>query len=238
MTKGISSQKRAKATLEASLETALRIYMPAREMCKYDYDSFETTSYHPNVAAKIIGLAFLSMIAAWEDFISQAYLGYLCGYPSPNGSSPVLRIGKCQNKSHALLVAAGDPNYREAERKVRWGNIRWVKALSIIHFTSSNPFSRITESEIYWIELGVTMRNRVAHNSEKSKSNFKDAMNKLFSEPKNSPLPSGYSPGQFLILLTDSLPKLKELSTDEQHWGDVFEGYTSLFVRLSNKLCP
>ena len=238
MKRGLSSQKRAKKDLLASLDTALRIYMPAREMCKFDYDSFEMTAYHPNVAAKIIGLSFLSALAAWEDFISQVYLGYLCGYPSPNGSSPELRAGKCQDKSHALLLAAGEPSYRDAERRMRWGNLRWVKSLATVHLKSGNPFSRINESDLRWLDLGITIRNRVAHNSEKSKSSFKDSINRLFAEPKNSPLPPGFSPGQFLIIMTDPYPELRTLSSDDHHWGDVFEGYISLFQRLAEEICP
>ncbi|MDP1786409.1 hypothetical protein [Nitrosomonas sp.] len=165
MTRGLSSQKRAKKDLFSSLDTVLRIYIPAREMCKFDYDSFEKTAYHPNVAEKIIGLSFLSAVAAWEDFISHIYLGYLCGYTSPNGSSPELRAGKCQDKSHALLLASGESNYRDAERRMRWGNLRWVKSLASVHFENDNP-------------------------------------------------------------------------SDDHHWGDVFEGYISLFERLAEEICP
>lgn len=238
MIKGSRAQWRAKQDFLASLETASRIYVPAREMCKYDYESFEGTTFQPNVAAKVVGLAFLSAVAAWEDFVSNIYLGYLSGYPAPNGYVPELRVGKASNKSHALLLAAGESIPREAERRMKWGSFRWLRSLSKVHFKTGNPFDTVAESDIEWLDLAVVIRNRVAHNSDKSKKLFKDAFNKLVGEQKNTPLPSGFSPGWLLTSFLESHPKLRALNSDEHHWGDLFEGYISLWCRIAAHLCP
>ena len=207
-------------------------------MCIFNYDSFEGSIYHPNVAAKIVGLAFLSAVSAWEDYLAHAYLGYLSGYPAPNGYLPGLQCGKALNKSHALLLASGECNLREAERKMRWNSFRWVKALSKIHFKANNPFEQISEADIRWLEIAVTIRNRVAHNSDKAKSQFKEVVNRIFGEPKNAALPRGFSPGQLLIVLLEPFPQLHLLNSDEHHWGDIFEGYMSLWSRLADEICP
>jgi len=229
---------RAKDNFLSALDTASRIYGPAREMCTFDYESFEESTFHPNVAAKIVGLAFLCGVAAWEDFLCSAYLGYLCGYPSPNGAVPRTRFGRSPNKSYALLLASGESTPREAERKMRWSSFKWVKSLSKIHFYSENPFNQISESDIRWLDYAAAIRNRVAHNSEKAKSQFKEIVNNIASEPKGSSLPPGFSPGQLLITPLSQLGTNHSLDSPDHHWGDLFEGYISLWVRLANQICP
>lgn len=237
-TKGSKSQLRAKQDFLSSLETAMRIYGPAKEMCKFDGESFEETTYQPNVAAKVVGLAFLSAVAAWEDFVANVYLGYLSGYPAPNGSIPELRVGKAENKSHALLLAAGESNDREAERRMRWSSFRWVQLISEVHFKKANPFLAVSDEDIEWLDLSVTIRNRVAHNSDKAKTRFKFSFNKLVGNPQDAPLPKGFSPGWLLNASLQSHPKLQALDSSDHHWGDLFEGYVSLWLRIAELICP
>jgi len=207
-------------------------------MCIFSQDSFNEADYQPNVAAKIVGLAFLSAVAAWEDFVEEIYLGYLSGYPAPNGYLPKLRAGPAQNKSHALLLAAGESNPRDAERKLKWGAFKWVRSVSEVHFARDNVFLKIRESDVGWLELAQTVRNRIAHNSEKAKLQYKGALNRLMGEPAESALPRGFAPGKFLIYTTQNDKQLSALRSDNHHWGDVFEGYVSLWQRLAYELCP
>lgn len=238
MPRGARAQQRARADFLLALNTAHRIYGPAREMCIFSRDSFNESEYQPNVAAKIVGLAFLSAVAAWEDFVEEVYLGYLSGYPAPSGYCPKLRAGPAQNKAHALLLAAGDGNPREAERKLRWGNFRWVRGTSEVHFNRENVFMKVSEKDVAWLELAQTVRNRVAHNSEKAKHQYKVALNRLMGEPNDSALPRGFAPGKFLIYTTSNDVQLAALRGENHHWGDIFEGYVSLWNRLAHELCP
>ncbi|MDE2466031.1 MAG: hypothetical protein KGO02_20290 [Alphaproteobacteria bacterium] len=236
--RGSRAQARSKSEFFASLNTALRIYGPAREMCRFTYESFEESTYQPNVAAKVVGLAFLSAVAAWEDFVEEVYLGYLCGYPAPNGHIPKLRVGPAQNKTHAMALAAGESNEHEAARKLKWGNFKWVQALSFIHFSRDNVFANIAAADVTWLDLAQIVRNRVAHNSDKAKAQYKTALNRLLNEHPNSPLPRGFGPGKFLIYTTDADQRLRPLMQEDHHWPDVFEGYVSLWSRLADDLCP
>jgi hypothetical protein len=236
--RGSRAQANAKSRFLASLDTARRIYAPAREMCRYTYESFGETDYQPNVAAKVVGLAFLSAVAAWEDFIEDIYLGYLCGYPAPNGYKPNLRAGPAQSKPHALTLAAGESNERDAERKLRWSSFKWVQSLATVHFAPANVFARVSDADVAWLDLAQIVRNRVAHNSEKAKHQYKVALNRLMGDKPTSPLPPGFSPGKFLIYRTNADKQLHPLMQDDHHWPDVFEGYLSLWERLANELCP
>ena len=207
-------------------------------MCQFTYESFTESDYQPNVAAKVVGLAFLSAVAAWEDFVEEVYLGYLCGYPSPNGYKPRLRAGPAQNKTHALTLAAGESNEREAERKLRWSSFKWIQTLSSIHFVPSNVFVKVSAEDVGWLDLAQIIRNRVAHNSEKAKHQYKSALNRLVNDKPDSPLPRGFAPGKFLIYTTNADKQLRPLMQVDHHWPDVFEGYISLWNRLANELCP
>ena len=238
MSKGDRSQKRARTQLLSALDTACRIYGPAREMCVFSQESFNESTYQPNVAAKVVGLAFLSAVAAWEDFVEEVYLGYLSGYAAPNGYVPKLRSGIAQNKAHALLLAAGESNPREAERKLKWSSFKWVRSLSEVHFSKDNVFLKVAAQDLAWLDLAQTVRNRIAHNSEKAKHQYKIALNRLMGQPDNLALPKGFAPGKFLAYTTANDPQLASLRADEHHWGDIFEGYISLWNRLASQLCP
>jgi hypothetical protein len=207
-------------------------------MCRFDHESFNETTYQPNVAAKVVGLAFLSAVAAWDDFVQEVYLGYLCGYPAPNGYTPRLRAGPAQNKTHALKLAAGESNERDAERKLRWSSFKRVQALATVHFAPNNVFAEVLAQDVDWLDLAQIIRNRVAHNSEKAKSQFKVALNRLVDDKPDAPLPHGFSPGKFLIYRTDLDKQLMPLTQDHHHWPDIFEGYISLWERLADQLCP
>lgn len=236
--RGARAQATAKTQLLRALATAVRIYAPAREMCRFNSESFNETTYQPNVAAKVVGLAFLSAVSAWEDFVEDVYLGYLCGYPAPNGYTPRLRAGPAQNKTHALTLAAGESNEKEAERKLRWSSFRWIQALSTVHFVPNNVFTAVAAQDVAWLDLAQTIRNRIAHNSEKAKSQYKAALNRLMNDKPDTPLPRGFSPGKFLIYQTHTDKQLMPLMEDHHYWPDVFEGYISLWQRLADELCP
>jgi len=236
--RGTRAQANAKAQFLLSLETAVRIYGPAREMCRFTYESFGENTYQPNVAAKVVGLAFLSAVAAWEDFVADVYLGYLCGYPAPNGYKPRLRAGPAQHKTHALTLAAGEANEREAERKLRWNSFKWIQGLAAVHFAPANVFDSTKSKDAAWLDLAQIVRNRVAHNSEKAKRQYKAALNRLMDDKPDSPLPPGFAPGKFLIYTTATDPQLRSLMQDDHCWPDVFEGYISLWRRLADHLCP
>ncbi|MGT2505581.1 hypothetical protein [Cupriavidus basilensis] len=238
MKKGTAAQKRTKQELFAALDTACRIYGPAREMCVYNHESFEEGAYQPNVAAKVVGLAFLGAVSAWEDFIADTYLGYLCGYPSEGGYLPEALCGQALNRTHALMLASGEANPKDAERRMRWNSPRWMKGTSRIHFKSDNPFHGITEPTVKWLEAAVVIRNRVAHNSNKAKSQFKDIANWMIGAPKGSSLLPGYSPGRLLIEHLEPYPSLHHLRDDDHFWGDIFEGYVSLWRRLADEISP
>ncbi len=233
-----TAQAASKASLELSLQTALRIYSPARHQCRRDYDAIHFADYHPAVAAKIIGLAFLSALTAWEDFLSEVFLGYMCGYQTPNGYAPRLRTGASQNRTHAIQVLTGEKNPKDAERKTRWNSIKWVQSVSSIHFRSGDPFTSMHRDVSQHLEWATTIRNRVAHNSDKARFQFREVTNLLLRRPAGTAIGRGFSPGQLLISTSPNTFPAPELDYAHETWGDNFEAYISLFLEEARRIVP
>lgn len=218
--------------------TALRIYAPARDCCRLGYDSFLYSVYQPRVAAKVIGLAFLDAVTAWEDFLQQVFLGYMCGYCAPTGYCPKLRAGNAVNRTHAVQLLSGEVNPKEADRRCRWNSIRWVVSVASIHFQSPNPFSSMPENVAKHLEYATTIRNRVAHSSEKALDSFRSAANLLRKLDSNKKLPRGYSPGQLLIDDADDSFPSNESDDFVCEWGDFFEAYVCLCLEQAERIVP
>ena len=97
-----------------------------------------------------------------------------------------------------------------------------------------NVFAKVSAEDVDWLDLAQIIRNRVAHNSEKAKLQYKTALNRLMNDKPDSPLPPGFAPGKFLIYTTNADKQLRPLMQDDHYWPDVFEGYISLWTRLAN----
>jgi hypothetical protein len=222
-----------------SLNTALRIYAPAREWMRYSNESFNDHPYQPRVAQKVVGLGFLSVVSAWEEFVEHLFLAYMAGAKSPSGYAPRLTLGPCRNRPHAIRVlgsvGAGDPH-----RLFRWNDWTWVAHVAAVYFQNGAPFSLLKEPTLSRLRDAQTIRNRVAHNSAKARNQFKRCVNGLLGEQHDKSLPRGFSPGQFLgYIAGDAQFPTFTLYTKEYHtWSDYFESFVSLFAEAANTLAP
>lgn len=233
-----SNQRRVKIDFLSSLDTALRIFYPAREWCEYRYEAFTENPYQPKVAERIIGLSFLNALSAWEEFLENTFLGYLSGYCSENNYSPILRIKGVKNRSHALQLISGQSNLKNIEGKVRWHDMDWVINLASIYFQKGKPYSDIPEWIIQKIVYAQAVRNRIAHSSPKARRQFKKAANNLHNILSTNPLPKGYTPGTLLIEPIENCFPVDFCKKYTTHWGDVFEGYVAMFSELSEMVLP
>lgn len=223
----------------AALNTSLRIYHPARDWMRYSYESFNEHPYQPRVAQKVVGLAFLNVVAAWDEFVEHLFLGYMAGGQDLSGYAPSLVLGPCRNRSHAARVigaaAAGEP-----QRLLRWSDWSWVTHVASVYFRAGEPFSHVKEPIISRFRDAQAIRNRVAHHSAKARRQFKKCVNALLDQPEKQPLPRGYSPGEFLACLPPEgrFPRFTIYPSDNHVWGDFFECFVSMYFEAAVVLCP
>lgn len=233
------SLRPAKLSLHRALTTTYRIWGPVRESCVWSYESINESAFQPRVAAKVVGLAFLSAVVAWEEFVEETFLRFMAGASSPSGYAPDLRIGPCRSRAHALQALTGSAHVGEAARRTRWSDYEWVAQVAGVHFQRAHPFSRVPALFRQRIIDAQIIRNRVAHNSPKAKRHFKTMANRAIGKPPTAPLPNGFSPGRFLVM---PCPRKyfdrSWLESQDHHWGDVFEAFLSMFFDLSDILAP
>lgn len=227
------------ATFQSALLTSLRIYSPARDWCKWSYESFDETPYHPRVAAKVVGLAFLNAVTAWEQFLEDVFLRYLSGAASPSGYQPALRLGPCHGTAHASQVLEMAGAREGSLRTGRWSDYGWVVATSHVFFGRGEPFTLISPRWRERLSDATALRNRVAHSSDRARRRFKPVAAKFLGLATTAPLPRGMSPGRLLV---EGDPRrafdATWLNKCEHTWGDLFEAYISMYSETSSQLVP
>jgi hypothetical protein len=233
------STKTVRKEFENAISTALRIYGPVRHDCVWNYESINESTFHPRVAFKVVGLAFLSIVAAWEEYIENSFLRYMAGAKSESSYSPKLRIGKCKSTTHAIQVLTGVVNSNDATRFLRWNDYDWVSARASIFFQKGEPYSRISTGFQQRLKDAQIIRNRVAHSSSKARHQFRRMTNLNIGEPANSPMDYGFSPGKYLVYNNPEIIFDKSwVDSKDCEWPDIFECYVHMFSEIIDIITP
>jgi len=233
-----TSTASVRKVFEKTISTALKIYWPVRNNCVWDYESFNERDFHPVVAYKILGLTFLSIFTAWEDYLENSFLRYLAGAKSESLYSPKLRIGKCINVAHARQVLTGVMSIDEATRFMKWNDYDWVLTRAKIFFQKGQPYSLVPSIFQERLRDAQIIRNRVAHSSSKCKNQFRRMTNKNIGASPNSTMCHGFSPGRYLVCSPEIVFDKSWVDSKDCFWGDIFEGYIHMFTELTNLITP
>jgi hypothetical protein len=187
----------------------------------------------PGQARRIIALAFMTNVAAWEEFVQESFIRYLMGASSPSGGyKPSLRLGACSSIDHAIEVIAGESNYDLEKNYLVWMNWKAVVKRAEVYFWKGEPFSKIPDGIVTLINDSFKIRNRVAHSSLMCKKDFKQVALKSRGMGKDANLTQGYTVGHLL------------LEPNVRHFGsfcsgqNYFEAYTNMFKKLADLLTP
>jgi len=149
--------------------------------------------------------AFLRAFLAWEEFLEETFLRYLCGYHS--------KLGPCS------LLGIPHKNIAGANAAVLGGNsfVSWADPDKVVkrskRFMNAGFHETVLNSDLSRLILFKDIRNRIAHSSEYARMQFDTATRALAL--KRYP---GSSPGRFLRDRGQTLPIPKswlELITDE-----------------------
>ncbi len=185
-------------------------------------------------ARRVVELAFLGVLSAWEDFLEQSMTRYLAGARCDGGYLPPLRLGRARDIAHAYQILSGDPSHNPDTEYLRFSDPSSIGELAVIFFEAGRPYRDALQPREDLLRDALKIRNRIAHSSQKCRADFKKVALRHLGRRPGTALPQGYSPGDLLTRRA------------ERHFGKwakdngvtVFDAYMDLYNRLALKIVP
>jgi len=118
--------------------------------------------------------AYLRVFLAWEEFLEQTFLRYICGYASALGSCTLTRPA-FRNIADANVDVLGPRDF------VSWADPRAVIRRSQA-YTTLGFHETVLNSDLSRLILFKSVRNRIAHSSEHARDEFDAATRTLTSK--------------------------------------------------------
>lgn len=186
---------------------------------------------HPKQTDQVIGLAFMGMVAAWEEFLERVLVRYVAGAKTNTNYSPTPKVGKAKGIPHAYEILSQNPNFSPQKNFLKVTDVTWITKTADFLFTQ-HPFSCLTQ-KVSVLKHASAIRNRIAHDSEKCKEDFKKTA-LHFLQPQNGQLVQGFGPGALLRapVRRDFDQVLIAQSTSH------FDAYADLFRQLASNIAP
>ncbi len=186
---------------------------------------------HPKYKNQVRGLAFMGLIASWEEFLERTMVRYVTGSRTNSGYVPTLKAGKANSIDHAYELLSMDPNYEPNKSYLKVTDTRWVRRVADFYF-SAHPYGCL-QNKTDLLRHASNIRNRVAHDSTKCKADFKKTAI-YFLQPGNGQLPQGYAPGQLLSAPVQRHFGQLAINQEQTH----LRAYADLFRDLSRQIVP
>jgi hypothetical protein len=189
---------------------------------------------HAEHARRVVELAFLGLMSAWEEFLDQSFVRYLAGARADCGFSPTLRLGKASNLPHAYHLISGDPDFDPARSYSRFADPKWVIAFAKIYFAQGAPYATVLQPSLELLKNATMLRNRVAHNSAKCREDFRRSAKLHLGLASSAPLTQGYSVGD---LLSSPAVRIFGQTARDRGWA-YFQAYNARLRSLARKIVP
>ncbi|WP_458071423.1 hypothetical protein [Rhodanobacter sp. BL-MT-08] len=187
---------------------------------------------HAEQARRVVELAFLGLVSAWEEFLEQSFVRYLAGAKADNDFCPELRMGKATDISHAYQIISGDPNFDPSRNYAKFGEPKWVISISKNYFALGAPYATVLQPNIDPIQHSIKLRNRVAHNSSKCREDFIKSAKIHLNIPEDGKLRQGYTVGDLLAAPAD---RLFGQEARNKGWT-YFQAYNARFRAMARKI--
>ena len=186
---------------------------------------------HPKYVRQVVELAFMGVVASWEEFLERALVRYLAGAKTKTGYAPTPKFGKAKNIEHSYQIISGNSKFDNEKDYLKVNDPKWVANIADFHF-SAHGFSDV---KLKGDLLGhaTSIRNRVAHSSEKCRADFK-ATAIHFLAPVNGKLTNGYGPGDLLMSPVARHFGQQAIQAGKTH----FDAYVDLYKNLATKVVP
>lgn len=186
---------------------------------------------HPKNAEQVVELAFMAVVAAWEEFLERTLVRYLAGAQAQGGYSPTPKYGRANSIQHAYELLSQDPSYDPAKHYLKVTDSKWVRSSADFYF-SNHPYQCLqTKADL--LRHASFIRNRVAHASEKCRVDFKTSAI-YFMHYANNTLPQGLTPGKLLVTPVRRHFGQPAIQNGLSH----FHAYLDLYESLANSIVP
>lgn len=152
---------------------------------------------HQKHVRNVVSLAFMGMVAAWEEFVERTLVRYVAGAQTKAGYAPALKVGRANDLDHAYCVLSGDMKYVRQSNYLRVSDGVDVAKRADFFFKAPHGYAALRSSALLLRHAGA-IRNRVAHSSEKCRTDFKQTV-VFFLAPSSGKLTQGYGPGDLLL---------------------------------------
>ncbi len=114
----------------------------------------------------LVELAFLRAFLAWEAFLEESFVLYLCGRKPPKGNAPKRYVSPPTRKVAEQLLLPEHGKYTD------WANTQKVVSRAERFFENGKPYSDVLKSQQNNLELIKNLRNAVVHSSSDSQRSF------------------------------------------------------------------
>lgn len=186
---------------------------------------------HPKYVRQVIELAFMGVVASWEEFLEMALVRYVAGAKTKSGYAPTPKFGLAISIQHAYEVISNNAKYDPAKDYLKVTEPKWVTNTADFFF-SVHGFAGVKASADL-LGHATSIRNRVAHSSEKCRLEFKKTAIHFLAPPDDK-LAKGYGPGDLLMEPVARHFGQLAIQQNKNH----FMAYADLFEKLAVAAVP
>jgi len=161
-----------------------------------------TPALHPKYKIQVVELAFMGVVAAWEEFLEATLVRYVAGAKTASGYTPIPKYGLASSLAHSYNVLSGKENFNQGSDYLKVSDPSWVKNKANFVF-SIHPYGCLTTKAAV-LNAASKIRNRVAHSSNKCKAEFKVVALQFLNLPANGTLRQSFTAGDLLLAPTTS----------------------------------
>jgi len=223
--------KSVRQSFENTVISSANLFGAVEPFCARTYEGIAENPLHPSQARRVVGLAFLAVASAWEEFLESVFVRYLAGAKSPQGYAPHLRVGTAASLQHSYELITGKFGYEPEENVMSWSSPAQVIRRASIFFYQGQPFRSALDQRQDRLQDAVAIRNRVAHLSTRARSEFKRVALHHLGRPGGK-LPQGYTAGDLLV------ERAVRFFPQETTTSSFFIEYLEMYLDLAGRLAP
>ena len=186
---------------------------------------------HQKYKVQVVELAFMAIVAAWEEYLEATLIRYVAGAKTASGYAPTPKFGIASNIGHAYQVLSGKTTFNPESDYIKASDAAWVRSKANFVF-SSHPYNCLTP-RAQQLSAANTIRNRVAHASIKCKAEFKTVALQLLALPVNGKLKQSFTAGNLLLV-----PTTANFGAAIPANSNHFNAFVHIYTHLAHTIVP